>query len=63
LQNDAEQNITVTVVVEATPSKVPPSLEIQARVQISMGWVIEKCKKKKKQKRKSTNKRRKEPED
>jgi hypothetical protein len=52
LQNDAEQNITVTVVVEATPSKVPPSLEIQARVQISMGWVIEKCKKKKKTKKK-----------
>jgi hypothetical protein len=50
LQNDAEQNITVTVAVEATPSKVPPSLEIQARVQISMGWVIEKCREKKKHK-------------
>jgi hypothetical protein len=60
LQNNAEQNITVTVAVEATPSKVPPSLEIQARVQISMGWVTEKCTEKKK---KNTNKRGKEPED
>jgi hypothetical protein len=55
LQNDAEQNITVTVAVEATHSKVLPSLEIQARVH-GVGD-------REMQKKKKPKKRRKEPED